>query len=78
MGAPPASSEHQVRHARFQVPVDDRNCSQVEGGMRDHQHEDAAGECEDCSEYQACDHRLFDAGDSLNEVVERPEQYGGD
>ncbi|HEV3315949.1 MAG TPA: hypothetical protein VG488_03225 [Candidatus Angelobacter sp.] len=46
--------------------------------MRNHQHEDAASEREDCSEYQACDHRLFDAGDSLNEVVERPEQYGGD
>ena len=72
------SSKNQVRHARFQIPVDDGNCRQVEGGMRDHWQEDAAGECEDCSEYQPGDHCLFDAGNSLNEVVKRPEPYRGD
>src|SRR5207302_132480 len=36
---------------RFQIPIDDCKRGQIEGCVRDHQHEDAAGAREDCPKY---------------------------
>ena len=68
--------EDKVRHARFQIPIDNRDRGQVEGSMSHHRHENASRECEDRPEHEACDRSLLDAGNSLDSVMLQPEQYG--
>ena len=45
--------------------------------MRNHQHEDPAGDREDRSEHQPDDRGLLDAGESLLEVVRQSKQSRG-
>src|SRR6266496_5982278 len=57
--------EHQMRHLAFEIPVNDRERGQVEGGVRRHQHPKAAGPGEDGAVDQPDDRRLLDAGGPL-------------
>ncbi len=63
--------EDQVSDCGFEVPVDDRNCSQIEGGMRTHQRPDPASDSEDRPEYETRNSRLLGASQPLPKVVER-------
>jgi hypothetical protein len=60
----------------FEIPVNDRDRSQIEGGMRTHQHPDPPGDREDRPEYETGDGRLLRTSQPLVEVVDRPKRYG--
>src|SRR5687767_5916429 len=65
--------EDEPRDGRLQIPIDDRNRGEIEGGVRDHQHEEPARDRIDRSEDQSEDGRLLDARDSLIDVVREAE-----
>jgi uncharacterized protein YndB with AHSA1/START domain len=62
--------EEQVSDRRFEIPVDYRNCSQIEGGMRTHQHPDLSSDCEYRPEYQTDDGSLLHTSQPLVEVMD--------
>lgn len=61
MPASPALFEDQVSDRRFEIPVDDRDRGQIEGGMSSHHDPDQTGDREDGPEYQTGDGRLLNA-----------------
>src|SRR5213596_1334224 len=69
--------EHQMRHLAFEIPVNDRECGQVEGGVRRHQHPKAAAPREDGAVDQPDDRRLLGASGPLEGVVCQAEPCGG-
>ena len=67
-------SKDQVGDCGFEVPVDDRDRSQIEGGMRTHQYPDSPSDSKDRPEYETGDRRLLGTSQPLLEVVERRKQ----
>jgi len=61
----------------FEIPEDHRDRSQIEGGMRAHQHPDSPSDGEDRPEHEARDSRLLDTSQPLPEVMERRKHGGG-
>jgi hypothetical protein len=57
-------------HFRFEIPVNDRNRSQIESGMRTHQHPDPPSDGEDRPECETRNSRLLGTGQSLREIVD--------
>src|SRR6266853_793920 len=68
------SFEDEVGHGRLDIPVDNREGSQVERGMRDHRDPDPPRDREDRSEHEPGDRGLFDAGESLVGVMKQRKQ----
>src|SRR6202049_4027225 len=68
--------EEQVSDCGVEIPVDDRDRSQIESGMRTHHRPDPPRDREDRPEYQTRDDRLLGPGQPLVEVVDRPKQCG--
>lgn len=66
----------QVSERGFEIPVDDRDGSQIEGGMRKHQHPDSPSGGEERPEYETRDSRLLDTSQPLPEVMERRKRGG--
>src|SRR2546428_11620091 len=72
------SSEDEMRHSGFELPVDERERGQVERGMREHRDPDPSRDREDGSEGESGDRGLLDAGEPLVRVVEQRKQRGGE
>src|SRR5437879_11341973 len=70
--------EDQVGHFGFEIPVDDRERSEVERSVRKHRDPDAAGDREDCSEHEPGDQCLFNAGDPLLGAVRQRKPRRGE
>ena len=57
---------------RFQIPIDERKRGQIEGCVRDHQHEDAAGAREDCPKYESRDRGNLGTGETWGQTGRFP------
>src|SRR2546422_9772519 len=57
--------EDQVGHFGFEIPVDDRERSKIEHGVRNHGEQNSAGDHEDRAEHESGDQCLLDAGEPL-------------
>ena len=70
--------EDEVSDLRFEIPIDDRERSQIERGVRTHQHADPARDREDRSLREPDNGGLFGAGEPLDSVVVVSKQRGGE
>src|SRR6266536_385689 len=77
-GVPSRLLEEEVGHRGFEIPIDQREGGQVEGGVCGHRRPEAAGERVRRAEYQPGDRGLLDAGEPLLGIMRQPESGGGD
>ena len=68
----------EVGDGRLEIPIDHRQRSQIERGVRDHQHRKLAGYREDACENETGDDGLLGAGKSLGWIVRGTKQCGGE
>src|SRR5438270_13899606 len=61
--------EDEVSHVGFEIRVDYRDGSQVEGSVGNHQDKDPSRDCENGAEHKSGDHALLDAGQALVSVM---------